>query len=486
MTTFADILYRAGITEVVGHTKIEVKGITADSRLVESGFCFVAVSGTQVDGHKFISKAVQQGATAIICETLPEHLEEDVTYAVVSNSAKALGIAAGHFYENPSEKIKLIAVTGTNGKTTVTSLLYQLFEDMGYPSGLISTIDVRISGVVEPSTHTTPDPVQLQRHLARMVDAGVEFCFMEASSHGIVQERMAGIKPVGAVFTNLSHDHLDYHKTVKNYIAAKKKLFDDLPSSAFALYNADDRNGKVMVQNTKAKICSYSLQRPADYHVNVLENDISGLMLRTEDTEFFSTLNGRFNASNLAAVIAVTQRLEIPLHTALLHVSKLKPARGRFEKIVLPRGATAIIDYAHTPDALEKILSSIAELKTPDQVLTVVVGCGGDRDRDKRPVMGNIAGKIAERIIFTSDNPRSEDPDAIIDDIEKGVEIVHRKKCLRITDRKQAIMAALQQCNEGDIVLIAGKGHETYQEINGVRHPFDDRDIIHTFIKQYN
>ncbi len=486
MKSLADILYRTGITEVAGNTMIDIHGITADSRLVGDGFCFVAVSGTQVDGHQFIDKAVDHGAVAVVCEKMPEKLQQDVTYVVVSNSTKALGIAAGHFYGNPSEKLKLIAVTGTNGKTTVTSLLYQLFEDMGYPSGLISTIDVRINGEVVPATHTTPDPVSLQRHLARMERSGVEFCFMEASSHGIVQERMAGIVPTGAVFTNLSHDHLDYHKTVKNYIAAKKKLFDDLPSSAFALYNADDRNGKIMVQNTKAKTWSFSLQRPADYHVNVLENDINGLMLRTEDTEFFSPLNGRFNASNLAAVIAVTQLLDIPLHTALLHVSKLKPARGRFEKLMLPNGSTAIIDYAHTPDALDKILSSIAELKTPDQQLTVVVGCGGNRDRDKRPVMGNIAGSIAERIIFTSDNPRSEDPNAIIDEMENGVEIVHRKKCLRITDRKQAILAALQQSSEGDIVLIAGKGHETYQEINGVRHPFDDREIVNTFIKQYN
>lgn len=486
MKTLSDILYRAGLTEVLGSTMIDVTGITSDSREVTSGFCFVAVTGTQVDGHAFIEQAISAGAASIICEQLPEKCSSDVTYAVVASSEKALGIAAAHFYDNPSGKLKLIAVTGTNGKTTVTSLLYQLFEDMGYPSGLISTIDVRINGTTEPATHTTPDAVQMQKHLARMVDAGVGYCFMEASSHGIIQERLAGTNPAGAVFTNLSHDHLDYHKSVSNYIAAKKKLFDDLPASAFALYNADDRNGMVMVQNTKAKIWSYSLKRPADYHVNVLENDISGLMLRTDNTEFFSTLNGRFNASNIAAVIGVTQLLDIPLHTALLYVSKLKPARGRFEKISLPNGATAIVDYAHTPDALQKIISSIVELKTPDQILTVVVGCGGDRDRDKRPIMGNIAGSLAERIIFTADNPRSEDPNAILDDIEKGVEIVHRKKCLRITERKQAILAALQQSKDGDIVLVAGKGHETYQEINGVRHPFDDRDIVQAFIKQYN
>ncbi len=484
MKTLADILYRAGITEVVGSTHIDVTSITSDSREVRRGACFVAVRGTQVDGHKFINKAIENGAGSIICEEIPSMRVAEVTYVKVSSTEKALGICADNFYDNPSSKLHLVAITGTNGKTTVTSLLYQLFEDMGYPCGLISTIDVRINGVTEAATHTTPNAVHLQQHLARMVDAGVEYCFMEASSHGIVQERMAGVKPAGALFTNLSHDHLDYHKTVKNYIAAKKKLFDDLPSSAFAIYNADDKNGPIMVQSTKAKVKSFSIQRPADFHVKILENDINGLLLKTEDTEFFSTLNGRFNASNITAVISVAQMLDKPLHTVLLHVSKLKPAVGRFEKISLPNGAIAIVDYAHTPDALEKITSSIVELKTPDQILTVVMGCGGNRDKDKRPLMGNIAGALAEKVIFTSDNPRDEDPDAILDDIEAGVEIVHRKKCLRITDRKQAIFAALSQTNSGDIVLIAGKGHESYQEINGVRHEFDDRQVIQTFIQQ--
>ncbi|MCH8546591.1 MAG: UDP-N-acetylmuramoyl-L-alanyl-D-glutamate--2,6-diaminopimelate ligase [Cryomorphaceae bacterium] len=484
MKTLADILYRTGITEVIGNTHIEVTSITSDSRDVRRGACFVAVSGTQVDGHQFITKAIENGASSIICEQIPAMRVSEVTYVKVRSTQVALGICASNFYDNPSSKLRLVAVTGTNGKTTVTSLLYQLFEDMGFPCGLISTIDIRINGVTEIATHTTPNAVHLQQHLARMVDAGVEYCFMEASSHGIVQERMAGISPTGALFTNLSHDHLDYHKTVKNYIAAKKKLFDDLPSSAFAIYNADDRNGQVMVQNTKAKVKSFSIQRPADFHVKILENDINGLLLRTEDTEFFSTLNGRFNASNLTAVIAVAQMLDMSLHNVLLHVSKLKPAVGRFEKIPLPNGVTAIVDYAHTPDALEKVISSIVELKTPDQTLTVVMGCGGNRDKDKRPVMGSIAGSLSDKVIFTSDNPRDEDPDAILDDIEAGVEIVHRKKCLRITDRKQAILAALSQSINEDIVLIAGKGHETYQEIKGVRHEFDDRHVIQTFIQQ--
>lgn len=318
-----------------------------------------------------------------------------------------------------------------------------------------------------------------------MVEAGVEFCFMEASSHGIEQERLGGTKVTIAAFTNLSHDHLDYHKTLQNYIKAKKKLFDDLESSAIALYNADDRNGQVMVQNSRATIQSYSFHRPADFEFKVLENEISGLLIKSQDTEFFSTLNGMFNAYNLGVVISIMMLLNIPKEEVLIHVSKLQPVKGRFEKCVLPNGAITIIDYAHTPDALQKILESIKQIKTPDQKLIALVGCGGNRDAEKRPIMGAIAGKLADAVIFTSDNPRFENPEEIIDQMEAGVEIVHRRKCQRITDRKQAITAGLHLSKSGDIILIAGKGHETYQEIAGVKHPFDDRDVIQTFIQQY-
>lgn len=485
MKTLANILYKAGITEVRGNTHIAVEGISADSREIAANWCFIAVRGTQTDGHAYIEKAIQAGASSVICEDFPENCPEGVSFIKVHSTVKALGIIAANFYDNPSEKLKLIAVTGTNGKTTVTTLLFDLCMDMGYPSGLISTIEVRINKEIIPATHTTPDAVQLQKHLAKMVEAGVEFCFMEASSHGIEQERLGGTKVAIAAFTNLSHDHLDYHKTLQNYIKAKKKLFDDLESSAIALYNADDRNGQVMVQNSRATIQSYSFHRPADFEFKVLENEISGLLIKSQDTEFFSTLNGMFNAYNLGVVISIMMLLNIPKEEVLIHVSKLQPVKGRFEKRVLPNGAITIIDYAHTPDALQKILESIKQIKTPDQKLIALVGCGGNRDAEKRPIMGAIAGKLADAVIFTSDNPRFENPEEIIDQMEAGVEIVHRRKCQRITDRKQAITAGLHLSKSGDIILIAGKGHETYQEIAGVKHPFDDRDVIQTFIQQY-
>jgi UDP-N-acetylmuramoyl-L-alanyl-D-glutamate--2,6-diaminopimelate ligase len=485
MKKLADILYKAGLTEIVGNTHIAVMGVTADSRKIEPQWCFVALRGSATDGHQYIKQAIDKGATAIICEELPSQQAENVTFVKVQSSAKALGIIAANFYDNPSEKIKLVAVTGTNGKTTVTTLLFNLCRDMGFPCGLISTIDVRINDQVIPATHTTPDSVQLQMHLAKMVEAGVELCFMEASSHGIEQDRLAGTKITGAAFTNLSHDHLDYHKTLANYIRAKKKLFDDLPKDAFALYNADDKNGSVMVQNTKAKTFSYALRTPADYNYKILENDINGLLIKTGDTEFFSTLNGEFNAYNLGVAIAIVDLLGLPKHDTLVHVSKLKPVRGRFEKQTTTTGVNAVIDYAHTPDALNNILESLIEIKTPDQKLIAVVGCGGNRDKEKRPSMGNISAKLADLVIFTSDNPRDEDPQDIINQMENGVEIVHRKKCQSITDRREAIMSALHTAQSGDIVLISGKGHETYQEIKGVKHPFDDREVIESFNKKF-
>ncbi|MCC5918786.1 MAG: UDP-N-acetylmuramoyl-L-alanyl-D-glutamate--2,6-diaminopimelate ligase [Cryomorphaceae bacterium] len=484
MKILSDILYKAGTIDLAGFTRIEIHNITADSREVTQGSCFIAVKGTQTDGHNFIEAAVSKGARAVICESIPENRQKEVTYVAVKSSTKALGIIAANFFDQPSTKLNMVAITGTNGKTSVATMLYQLFEDMGYPSGLISTIDVRIHKQKIPATHTTPDAVQLQKYLANMVEAGVSYCFMEASSHGIEQERLVGTKLAGAVFTNLSHDHLDYHKTFKNYLQAKQKLFDELPKTAFALYNADDKNGIVMVQNTKAKVHSWSFQRPADFQIKLLENDINGLFLKFGETEFHSILNGAFNAANLAAVVGVASLLNISRETILRHASRLGPATGRFEKIPLPNGVTAIIDYAHTPDAIYKVLSAISEFKTPDQQLIAVVGCGGNRDAFKRPSMGNIAATLADRCVFTSDNPRFEDPDTIIDEMEKGVEIVHRKKCIRITERRQGISAALKMAEKGDIVLIAGKGHETYQDIKGIKHPFDDREVIEEFKRQ--
>jgi UDP-N-acetylmuramoyl-L-alanyl-D-glutamate--2,6-diaminopimelate ligase len=475
-----DLLYKVNLKGVKGNVHHTIADIASDSRLVSPGSMFVAIRGSQSDGHLFIEQAIQAGATAIVCESDYGYTEKypNTSFFFVENSARALGIIASNFYDNPSESIKIVAVTGTNGKTTVTTQLYEVFKKMGYKCGLISTVKVMIGHDEQPATHTTPDALSLQKHLAEMHKQGIEYCFMEASSHGIHQERLVGTHLTGAVFTNITHDHLDYHKTFANYLAAKQKLFNELPSKAFALYNADDRNGAIMVQNTRARRYSYAIKQMADFHCKVIENNIGGLTIRIGGADVYTTLTGVFNAYNLLAVYATAVLLGADDSLALMAISSLSPVAGRFETITGPNGIVAIVDYAHTPDALLNVLQTLREsIKTSQQIITVM-GCGGDRDKAKRPLMGKVAADWSDKVIITSDNPRSENPQAIIDEIEQGIDYHLRKKCHKIADRKEAIRLALSMANPGDVVLVAGKGHEKFQEIKGVKHPFDDKEVI--------
>jgi UDP-N-acetylmuramoyl-L-alanyl-D-glutamate--2,6-diaminopimelate ligase len=473
-----DILYRAGLEDVVGNTHLAVEQVCFDSRKAEKLSVFVAVKGTQTDGHAFIDDVTLRGCKMIVCETMPETLKEGVTYVRVKDSAEALGVIASNFYDNPSEQLKLVGVTGTNGKTTVVTLLYRLFKAMGYKTGMISTVVNMIGAKEVSATHTTPDPVQMNTLMRDMVDAGCSHCFMEVSSHAIHQRRIAGLQYKGAVFTNITHDHLDYHKTFDNYIAAKKRLFDDLPRESFALFNMDDVHGEVMVQNTKAKAYDFSLRTDAEFRAKILENHFQGLNLVIGDREIWSKLIGKFNAYNLLAAFAVAVLLGEEKMEVLTMLSNLNPPAGRFQYKRSDNGITGIVDYAHTPDALKNVLSTIADIRGGNEQVITVVGCGGDRDASKRPDMASIASDMSDRVVFTSDNPRTEDPDQIIREMEKGVEQKNKKKTLSITDRKEAIKAAVSMANPGDIILIAGKGHETYQEINGIRHDFDDMQVL--------
>ncbi|GCD77931.1 UDP-N-acetylmuramoyl-L-alanyl-D-glutamate--2,6-diaminopimelate ligase [Thermaurantimonas aggregans] len=486
MKVLKDILYKVNLKGVRGNLNQTVSEVAFDSRKVVNQSLFVAVAGTNSDGHNYIEQAINSGAMAIVCEhdnNLSEKYPE-ISFIYVENSARALGVIASNFYGNPSEKLKIVAVTGTNGKTTVTTQLYEVFKKIGFRTGLISTVRVIIHDEELPATHTTPDALSLQKHLAAMADAGVQYCFMEASSHGIHQERLAGTDIAGAVFTNITHDHLDYHKTFANYIAAKQKLFNELPSKAFALYNADDRNGQVMVQNTKAKKYSYALKQMADFHCKIIENNIGGLTLRIGGADVYTALTGEFNAYNLLAVYAVAVLLGVDESLALMAISSLRPVEGRFETLTGPTGQIAIVDYAHTPDALLNVLKTLHESRKHDQQIITVFGCGGDRDKAKRPEMGKIAADWSDRVIITSDNPRSEDPEQIIAEIEAGIELHQRRKCHKITDRREAIRMALSLARKGDVVLVAGKGHEKYQEIKGVKHPFDDKQVILDYYNQ--
>lgn len=479
MKKLSDILYKVNLLEVEGSTTIHVLDITFDSREVKEGTLFIATKGTAIDGHKFIDSAIEKGAVGIICEKIPSHTQEGITYVKVQDSSLALAVIADNYFDSPSSKIKVIAVTGTNGKTTVATLLYRLFQSLGYPCGLLSTVENKINEVTIQATHTTPDAIQINRLLRDMLFAGCHYCFMEASSHAIQQNRIAGLNFTGAVFTNISRDHLDYHKTFENYIAAKKKLFDNLSSSAFALINVDDKNGLVMLQNTKAKKQSYSLQTVADFTAKILENSFSGLLLNIDNAEVFSHLVGDFNAYNLLAIYGTARLLGEEKVKVLTAISQLQPAEGRFDYVISNKyKIVGIVDYAHTPDALEKVLSTIRSIRNNNERLITIVGCGGDRDTGKRPMMGNVAVELSDKVILTSDNPRSEDPNEILNQMKKGIPISNIPKVLTITDRNEAIKTAVTFAQSGDIILLAGKGHEKYQEIKGVKYPFDDKQVL--------
>ena len=484
MMELKDILYRTTINAVAGSTGIMVNNVVFDSRKVTKNDVFVAIKGTTADGHNYIDKAIENGATAIVCEITPSNVAANVTYVEVDNASKALAFMASNFYHNPSENLKLIGVTGTNGKTTVATLLYQLFKKAGYKVGLLSTVKVMVDDIEHKATHTTPDSLAINRYLDEMNIEGVEFCFMEVSSHGIHQNRTEGLHFAGGIFTNLTHDHLDYHQTFAEYRDVKKSFFDKLSKQAFALVNIDDKNGLVMLQNTKAKKYTYALKTYADFKGQILENEFGGLLLKINDNEVWTRLIGSFNAYNLLAIYATAEILGLEKEENLRLLSELESVAGRFQYLISDDNITAIVDYAHTPDALKNVLEAINSIRTHNEDLITVVGCGGDRDKTKRPKMGHIASTLSTKVIFTSDNPRSEVPETIIEDIEKGIEPQNFKKTISIVDRRQAIKTACQMAHPKDIILIAGKGHETYQEIRGERFDFDDYKIVQEFLKQ--
>ena len=468
--------------EVKGSVEVEVKNLQFDSRQVGAGTLFVAQRGTKVDGHTFIAGAVEKGAVAVVCEELPDTLNGGVTYVKVPDSSYALGLMAANYYGHPSKQLKLIGITGTNGKTTTVTLLHRMFRLLGYHVGLVSTIVNKIDEEELPTGHTTPDALELNQLLRRMVDAGCQYCFMEVSSHAVVQHRIAGVCYAGGIFSNITHDHLDFHKTMANYIAAKKGFFDALPKEAWALVNIDDKNGRVMVQNTRAEVHTYALQHTADFHCRMLESTFEGMHLDINGRELWCRLVGRFNAYNLTAIYAAAVLCGTAEDEALRLLSTLEAAPGRFQ-YVSGRGITAIVDYAHTPDALQNVISTIDDIRRPTQQLITVVGCGGDRDRTKRPEMAKIATEGSDKVVLTSDNPRTENPDAILDEMEAGLAAEQLSHVVRITDRRQAIRTACMMAKEGDIVLVAGKGHEKYQEVNGVRSHFDDVEELEKELK---
>jgi len=481
-----DILYKVAIESVHGSTDIDVNKIEFDSRKIQQNDVFVAIRGTLSNGHDFIQKAIELGAIAIICDELPKQLIASVTYVKVVNTNSALAFLAANYYKNPSANLKLVGITGTNGKTTIASLLYQLFKKAGFKVGLISTVKIMVDDVEYKATHTTPDSLTINHYLNEMVSIGCDYCFMEVSSHGVHQKRTEGLTFAGGVFTNLTHDHLDYHNSFAEYRDVKKSFFDNLPKTAFVLTNIDDKNGSVMMQNTNAKKLTYALKSYADYRAQILENQLSGLLLKINDNEVWVQLIGTFNAYNLLAIYGTAVELGLDKLEVLRLLSELESVSGRFQFIVSSQKITAIVDYAHTPDALENVLKTINDIRTNNEQLITVVGCGGDRDKTKRPIMAKIASEMSNKAIFTSDNPRTENPETIIEEMEKGVEAQNYKKTLSILDRKQAIKTACQLANSGDIILIAGKGHETYQEINGVRHHFDDMETVKEILEQLN
>lgn len=468
--------------QVLGATDLPVNEVQFDSRKVRKDDVFVAVSGTQTDGHEYIEQAIESGAIAIVYER-GKPTSKKVTWIKVANSARALGVLAHEYFERPSHNLKLVGITGTNGKTSAVTMLHQLMDALGYQAGLISTVQNQIGSKVIESTHTTPDALSINYLLAQMVDAGCEYCFMEVSSHAIHQERISGLSFAGAVFTNISHDHLDYHKTFAAYINAKKALFDQMDYNSFAIYNKDDRNGRVMVQNFSGSAFSFALKAPADFKVKILEHDFEGMQLEVNGSQAWFPVCGTFNAYNLAAVYGVAMLLELDHEDVVTGMSSIRGALGRFEIIPGPDKIKAIVDYAHTPDALKKVLETINAIRTRNESLITVVGCGGNRDKEKRPVMGNIAASMSSKVIFTSDNPRDEEPEQIIKDMKAGVKPVDAKKVLKVTRREEAIQVAVSLASPGDIILIAGKGHETYQETNGIKKPFDDHEVVNKYLK---
>ena len=480
-----ELLRGVTYTEKRGSAEIEIAGLTYDSRTAGEGYCFFAVAGTVVDGHNYIAKAVESGAKAVICQHIPDDVAEcDCTFVVVEDTNAAMGTIASNFYGNPSHELKVVGVTGTNGKTTIATLLYDLVHSMGYKAGLISTVVYKVGAREIVSTHTTPDAIRLNAMMREMVDEGCDYCFMECSSHAIVQQRIGGLRFVGGLFTNITHEHLDYHKTFAEYIRAKKSFFDALPKEAFALVNADDRNGEVMLQNTKASRYTLSLQRMADFRAKVVEMMAEGMELRIDNKEVWVQFLGRFNAYNLLTVYGAAVLLGFEKEEVLAHLSILRPVSGRFETVLAKDGTTAVVDFAHTPDALENIINTIDELRQSGQRLIVVCGCGGDRDKTKRPVMGGMAAKRADIAIFTSDNPRTEDPEQILREMEAGVE--SGDKYLKIVDRHEAIKTAVMLAEPRDIILLAGKGHEDYQIVGTEKLPFNDKEVVKEFFNQFN
>ena len=484
MKYLKDIIYQVAIHEVVGDTNIEFNNIVFDSRKIEKNDVFVAQKGTTVDGHLYIDKAIELGVVAIICEDFPEDKKQGITYVQVESAQVALAIMASNFYDNPSKKMPLIGVTGTNGKTTIVTLLYQLFKKAGYKVGLLSTVKILVDEIEYKATHTTPDSVTINRYLDAMVAAGVDYCFMEVSSHGIHQKRTEGLTFAGGIFTNLSHDHLDYHATFSEYRDVKKIFFDGLPKGAFALTNSDDKNGNFLLQNTKAQKKSYALKTIADYKAKILEKHFSGTLLKINETEVWTKLIGEFNAYNLLAIVGTADLLGLEQLEIITIISELESVSGRFEYTVSQDGVTAIVDYAHTPDALKSVLETINDIRKGSESLISVVGCGGDRDKTKRPKMAHIASQLSTQAIFTADNPRTEDAQTILDEMEVGVSEENYKKTLTVLDRRQAIKTACTLSKTGDILLIAGKGHENYQEINGVRTHFDDLEEVKNCFNQ--
>ncbi len=478
MKLLNDILNGIELLETRGDLSVSIRSIQFDSRKVEAGDLFVAVKGVHADGHQFIAKAIELGAVAVVCEEVPENFPYEIVLARIGDSQKTIGKIAAAFYDNPSANLKVVGVTGTNGKTTIATLLYNTFTLLGYKVGLISTIKYYVGKDEFPATHTTPDALQIQELMARMVEAGCDYCFMEVSSHAIDQDRISGIQFDGGVFTNLSHDHLDYHKTFAEYLKAKKKFFDLLPEGAFALTNADDKNGMVMLQNTHAIKQTYSLRSLANFHCKVLEKHFDGMLLSIDGQEVWTHFTGVFNASNLMAVMGASVLLGVGNDDILRILSELRPVSGRFEIIRSPDGKYAVVDYAHTPDAIQNVLSGIADIRTGNEQVITVLGAGGDRDKTKRPEMAQEAVKQSDKVILTSDNPRSEEPEQILADMEAGVEAHQRSKVLSIVNRKEAIKTACMLARPGDIILVAGKGHEDYQEIKGVKYHFDDKEVI--------
>ena len=486
MKVLSEILYKAGTVKIIGNSHTEFSAIQFDSRQIQAGDLFIAVTGTQVDGHMYIQTAIEKGASVIVCEEFPGDLKDGVTYVQVKDSSFALGIMASNYFDNPSSELVLIGVTGTNGKTTISTLLYQVFMHLGYGCGLLSTIRNLILNEEILSTHTTPDPLQLNFLLRKLSDSGGQFCFMEVSSHAIAQNRIAGLTFAGGIFSNLTHDHLDYHGTFKEYLQAKKKFFDGLPTESFSLINKDDKNGLVMVQNTKAKIKTYGLKTPADFKCKIIENLFDGLQLSVNNLEIICRLTGEFNAYNITAVYGASIILGQAPEKVLTIISSLPSIEGRFETIHSDNNITAIVDYAHTPDALKNVLNTIGEIRTRNEKLITVIGAGGDRDRSKRPLMAGICAEKSDLLILTSDNPRSEEPELIIEEMKRGIAADRQRKVMTIVDRREAIKTACHLAQSNDIILVAGKGHENYQEIKGVRYPFYDKKIIKEMLNPKN